>query len=143
MGGMLERQMSNVGVSGVREDKEVQATESRAHRTHATLASTDARWCERGVGGLWNPLSLLDLTCSLCHIPPRRACPCETGSATESATESASACAAAINFIDDMTLSLMKAGFTVSPRPRRVLAVACTRSKCVCTRACTKGSGRC
>jgi hypothetical protein len=45
------------------------------------------------------------------------------------------ACAAAISSIDDATLSLMKTGFTVSPRPQRVLVVARTRSKRVCMRA--------
>jgi hypothetical protein len=44
-------------------------------------------------------------------------------------------CAAAISSIDDATLSLMKTGFTVSPRPRRVPAVARTRSKRVYMRA--------
>ena len=45
------------------------------------------------------------------------------------------ACAAAISSIDDKTLSLMETGFTVSPGPRRVLAVARTRSKRVYMRA--------
>jgi hypothetical protein len=44
------------------------------------------------------------------------------------------ACAAAISSIDDETLSLMKTGFTVSHRPRRVPEVARTRSKRVCMR---------
>ena len=43
-------------------------------------------------------------------------------------------CAAAISSIDDETLSLMKTGFTVSHRPRRVPEVARTRSKRVCMR---------
>ena len=34
-------------------------------------------------------------------------------------------CAAAISSIDDAALSLMKTGFTVSPRPRRMPAVVC------------------
>jgi hypothetical protein len=35
------------------------------------------------------------------------------------------ACAAAISSIDDAALPLMKTGFTVSPRPRRMPAVVC------------------
>jgi hypothetical protein len=38
-------------------------------------------------------------------------------------------CAKTISAIDDATLSLFKTGMKVSPRPRRVLAVARTRSK--------------
>jgi hypothetical protein len=45
------------------------------------------------------------------------------------------ACAAAISSINDAALSLMKTGFTVSPRPWRVKAVVCWRSKRVCMRA--------
>jgi hypothetical protein len=45
------------------------------------------------------------------------------------------ACTAAISSIDDAVLFLMKTGFTVSPRPRRVLVVARTRSKRVYMRA--------
>ncbi len=115
------------GVSCAIEDKGWQAKESQAHRTLAFLASSDARLCERGAWCLSALLSLLDLTCSLYHISPRRACSCgvqeegeegpeEGGSG--SGTASGTACAAALYSIDDMTLSLMKAGFTVSPRGR-------------------------
>ena len=45
------------------------------------------------------------------------------------------ACTAAISSIDDAVLFLMKTGLTVSPRPRRVLVVARTRSKRVYMRA--------
>jgi hypothetical protein len=64
--------------------------------------------------------SVLDLTCSVYHIPPHRACP----GAQSPATCGNAACAAAISSIDDATLSLMKTGFTVSPGPRRVLVLA-------------------
>ena len=73
--------------------------------------------------------SVLDLTCSVYHISPRRAC---SGNAPSPSTCGNAACAAAISSLDTATLSLMKTGFTVSPRPQRVLAGACTRSKRVC-----------
>ena len=38
-------------------------------------------------------------------------------------------CAKTISSFDDATLIQLKIGFKVSPRPRRVLAVARTRSK--------------
>ncbi len=59
------------------------------------------------------------------HIPPRRSC---RGHRATRACRHKDACAAVISSIDDATLSQMKTGLTVSPRPRRVLAVACTRS---------------
>ena len=103
------------------------------------LASTDARMCERGAWCLsaLSP-SLLDLTCSLCHIPPRRACPgtdVDNETMYSPSTCDNSACAEAISSIDDAVLFSMKTGFTVLPRPRRVLVVACTRSKRVYMRA--------
>ena len=116
------------------------ATESKAQSAHVMLASTDARMCERGAWCLsaLSP-SLLDLTCSLCHIPPRRACAGTDGNAETMYSPAAwcnySACAEAISSIDDAVLILMKTGFTVLPRPRRVLVVACTRSKRVYMRA--------
>jgi len=91
--------------------------------------------CECGVWCYpWSTPSVLDLTCSVYHISPRRACP---GTADQpprysQATCGNAVCAAAISSFDTATLSLMKTGFTVSPRPQRVLAGACTRSKRVC-----------
>ena len=87
------------------------------------LASTDAPLCER-CAWCWRacrPLSLLDLTCSLCHIPPRRACrPSQSPTGPSAYLPSCgSACATVISSIDDATLSLMRTGFTVTPRPRR------------------------
>ena len=98
---------------------------------------TDARMCERGVWCYpWSTPSVLDLTCSVYHISPRRACP---GTADQpprysQATCGNAVCAAAISSFDTATLSLMKTGFKVSPRLQRVLAVAVarTRSKRVC-----------
>ncbi len=77
--------------------------------------------------------SVLDLTCSVYHIPPRRSCPvsrsCPGGSERSDfspiwedilayprsrSTCCNAACAAAISSIDDATLSQMKTGFTVS-----------------------------
>ena len=110
----------------------------QAHSTHAMLASD--RCTHVRVPCLVLPLvdpsspSVLDLTCSVYHISPRRACP---GTADQpprysQATCGNAVCAAAISSFDTATLSLMKTGFTVSPRPQRVLAGACTRSKRVC-----------
>ena len=73
-------------------------------------------------------------TCSVYHIPPRRACPDTEGHPHSPSTCGNAVCAAAISSIDDETLSLMKTGFTVSHRPRRVPEVARTRSKRVCMR---------
>ena len=78
--------------------------------------------------------SVLDLTCSVYHIPPRRACPDGPTGPDGASTCGNAECAAAISSIDDETLSLMKTGFTVSHRPRRVPEVARTRSKRVCMR---------
>ena len=96
--------------------------------------------CECGVWCYpWSTPSVLDLTCSVYHISPRRACP---GTADQpprysQATCGNAVCAAAISSFDTATLSLMKTGFKVSPRLQRVLAVAVarTRSKRVCMRA--------
>jgi hypothetical protein len=71
-------------------------------------------------------------TCSVYHIPPRSGVGLCAGG-FDNAPESRStccnaACAAAISSIDDATLSMMKIGFAVSPRPRRMLAVACKGS---------------
>jgi len=93
--------------------------------------------CECGVWCYpWSTPSVLDLTCSVYHISPRRACP---GTADQpprysQATCGNAVCAAAISSFDTATLSLMKTGFKVSPRLQRVLAVAVarTRSKRVC-----------
>jgi hypothetical protein len=111
----------------------VQATESQAQSTHAMLAAercanVRARCLVLPFVGP-PPPPVLDLTCSVYHIPPRRAC---SGGLS---TCGNAACAAAISSIDDAALSLMKTGFTVSPRPRRVKAVVCWRSQRVCMRA--------
>jgi hypothetical protein len=102
------------------------------NRVAGTLHACDAsNRCANVRALCWvlvDPSSTL-LTCSVYHIPPRRAC-----SGGPSACSNA-ACAAAISSIDDKTLSLMETGFTVSPGPRRVLAVARTRSKRVYMRA--------
>jgi len=112
----------------------------QAHSTHAMLASD--RCTHVRVPCLVLPFvdpsspSVLDLTCSVYHISPRRACP---GTADQpprysQATCGNAVCAAAISSFDTATLSLMKTGFKVSPRLQRVLAVAVarTRSKRVC-----------
>ncbi len=54
----------------------------------------------------------LDLTCTLYHIPPRRACP-SINDKYSKVTCGTSACAEVISSIDDLTLSLLKTGFTV------------------------------
>ena len=122
MRGILERQMRKCwglvccrgqGGVGIRVAGTMHAS------CHADIGKM--RECASVVLGACRPL--LDLTCSLYHIPPRRACPNTMGQNSSSTCGNA-ACAAAISSIDDATLSLMKTGFTVSPGPRRVLVLA-------------------
>ena len=132
IGGILERQMRTCrglvcsrGQGGV--GNRVAGT---VHACHAGIG------CANGRARCWvlvDPSWTLR-TCSVYHIPPRRACPDTEGQYSPSTCGNA-ACAAAISSFDDATLSLMKTGFTVSPRPRRVPAVVCSRSKRVCMRA--------
>jgi hypothetical protein len=69
------------------------------------------------------------LALSVHHVPPRRAC--STGTSSQPKTCGNQECSSAISSINDAALSLMKTGFTVSPRRLRALAAPCTSSKLV------------
>jgi hypothetical protein len=130
IGGILERQMRKC--RGLVRCRGQGGVGPSWHRT-------DARMCERGVWcyPLSTPPSVLNLTCSLYHFPPRRVC---TGGPS---TCGNAACAAAISSIDDATLSLMKAGFTVSPCPaERAGGCAYALQTCVHESALGRAAGR-
>ncbi len=111
-------------------------------RRCATLRSRGhTRWCV-GVGRAPEPPPPYML--SLSH-PLRRACPGDNYKYSR-ATCGSAACAAVISTIDDTTLSSLKTGFIVSPRPRAggsVYALQARVNECalVCGRACKRGCG--
>jgi hypothetical protein len=75
----------------------------------------------------WVDLDLLAL--SVHHVPPHSAC--DSGTSSQPKSCGNQECESAISSINDAALSLMKTGFTVSPRRLHALAAPCTCSKLV------------